>query len=515
MRNLIRRGSALVLPQVPLAIAVVLMLALISRPRAETPTAGSVWMAAVAAGLVMLALPVAERGAAKEPLRVVHLPGYREPTRPPRPTWVRVGTGIFIAALALAASFPPVWATVIVVGITAVLLSVVLALGFLRARGRPAERARITAALTRYGPRFVVYTGRRNDASYQLRMWLPTLEKLGVPYIVVVRHPAAVSMAAKLTQAPIICCPTVADLDCVVVDSIKVAFYVNMIAENTNFVLYRTMTHVYLGHGDSDKELSAHPAHAMFDKIFVAGPAARERYARGGVLIPDHKLVVVGRPQLVAAEPARQPVRDASPARVLVAPTWRGYNNKTTLSSLAVAPRLVQALIERGAEVIFRPHPFSWLGRSELASIRATDELLQADRAATGRAHVLAAEQRSRDIIEVFNDSDAMITDVGSVLVDYFVTGKPYAAVLPDIEDEAATALFPTTEAAYVLPISDLREPNSSVLDKVLGDLLRDDPLAGRRAEVTRHYLGESPRDDEPFLDAVRALLSCGPQERC
>ncbi|HET9872155.1 MAG TPA: CDP-glycerol glycerophosphotransferase family protein [Propionibacteriaceae bacterium] len=498
------RALRMLVAQVPLAVAVAVTIVLVGGGRAPSASA-AVWGVALLAGVLVLAAAVAERVAGQQKLTARNLPGHREPLGPPRPHWIRFGTGVVIFALVITAWFSVWWAAAVLL-LAGLAVAAVLGVALLRIRGRSAERARISAGLRRHAPRFAIYTGRRNDATYQVRMWLPTLEKLDLPYIVVVRHPAAVPLVAGVTDAPVICCPSASDLDCVAVESLRAAFYVNMVAENANFVLYRSMTHIYLGHGDSDKELSTHPAHAMFDKIFVAGPAARSRYAASGVKIPEDKFVVVGRPQLVAAQRAHRAVREAAPARVLVAPTWRGYNTKTTLSSLPVAPRLARELIDRGAAVIFRPHPFSWLGAAERAVIEATDALLDADRSASGRPHVLAAEQRSRDLVDVFNDSDAMVTDVGSVLVDYFVTGKPYAVVLPAGEDDQTAAeRFPTVASAYLIPIGDLRAGKAAV--PALDQMLTEDPLAERRASTTRCYLGDRPRDDGPFLDAVRSVI--------
>ncbi len=41
----------------------------------------------------------------------------------------------------------------------------------------------------------------------------------------------------------------------------------------------------------------------------------------------------------------------------------------------------------------------------------------------------------------------------------------------------------------------------------MLDQLLHTDPYRRRRAEVARHYLGDHPGDDRPFLTAVRHLI--------
>ena len=68
----------------------------------------------------------------------------------------------------------------------------------------------------------------------------------------------------------------------------------------------------------------------------VAGQAAIDRYDQAGVTIPASKFVIVGRPQMSPLQRADRPIAEIDPPTVLFAPTWRGYNAQTTLSSLPV-----------------------------------------------------------------------------------------------------------------------------------------------------------------------------------
>ena len=81
--------------------------------------------------------------------------------------------------------------------------------------------------------------------------------------------------------------------------SLRAAFYVNASSGNGALVRFQHLTHVYLGHGDSDKPPSYNPTHAMYDQIFAAGPAATRRYAAHGVTIPagevPHRRPAAGR----------------------------------------------------------------------------------------------------------------------------------------------------------------------------------------------------------------------------
>ena len=82
--------------------------------------------------------------------------------------------------------------------------------------------------------------------------------------------------------------------------------------------------HVFVGHGDSDKQASVNPYSKVYDEVWVAGLAGRERYARAGVGVLDRDIVEIGRPQLAgvhtfgaeSASTARSPCSTPPPGRV-------------------------------------------------------------------------------------------------------------------------------------------------------------------------------------------------------
>lgn len=493
------------LGQLPLAAAAGLALAVIAvlRGHGWPGVLAAVGTAGVLAGWELISTVHGPR-----PPEAYRLRGYRRPPSVPVGPAGRMIVGAILLIMVLLVWWTPGWIAFIGMVLAGVVLMINLALAYRDRRGRPAQRAAMRAAIMNHEPRFVIYTGRRNDASYQLAMWIPVLERLGLPYLVVLRHRDALPSTLAVTGAPVLVLPSGSDLDVIMVPGLSVAFYVNGVGENSTLVNYRNLTHIYLGHGDSDKELSVHPMHSMFDRIFVAGQAAIDRYQKAGVIIPPSKFVMVGRPQLSGLAKAERPIAEIEPPTVLYAPTWRGYNARTTLSSLPVGAAIVRALIDRGAVVSFRVHPFSWLGAGERSEVAAIDEILRQHRDASGRPHRLADENRSASVAENFDTSDALITDIGSVLIDYFATGKPYAVVLP-AGHSAATARTdaPSTAAAYLIEYDAVRSGGPGACAGLLDDLLDRDPLADRRPPVARHYLGDHPGDDGPFLDAVRRLI--------
>jgi hypothetical protein len=332
-------------------------------------------------------------------------------------------------------------------------------------------------------------------------MWLPWLEQLGAPYIVVTRHPSAVDRLSSLTSAPIVSCESWADLDRVVVPSLRVALYVNSLGANADFLTHRELRHVYLGHGESDKALSVHPMHAAYDVVLVAGQAAIDRYAHAGLQIPPERMVVVGRPQVTSIQRADgDPDRDGVVPSVLYAPTWMGYNAKTSYSSLPQGSRIVEQLVDAGCRVVFRPHPFSRERGREKDMAATVDAVLAADRERGGREHLFGAAVDGDSFAAAANASDLMVCDVSSVLTDYLHSGKPVAVV-----DALGAILshpeqYPDAAGAYVVA-GDLSNLRSVLEDMAGGDTLRD-----QRLEHRAYVLGPSEPAGERFLAVLRGL---------
>lgn len=366
--------------------------------------------------------------------------------------------------------------------------------------GRAIERT-IDAAVEQLAPEFYVYTARPDDASYQVQMWLPYLERTGRRFVIIARTNVAARAIIANTSAPVVTRRSLGDLDRLIVPSLRAVFYVNASSGNGAMVRYQQLTHVYLGHGDSDKPPSYNPTHAMYDAVFCAGPAAIDRYGAHGVDIPRSKFEIVGRPQVEDVRPAEP---GSGISTVLYAPTWRGHVTETLLYSLPQGEEIVRALLARGLTVIFRPHPFSHDFPEDAGFVRRIDALLAADRQASGRAHLFgAAAGTERSIIECINASDAMVSDVSSVASDYLFSGKPYALVAVPSPPEQFVQDFPVAAGSYVVD-AQLTNLGAS-LDLMLGR----DPLHDQRQAIRNYYLGDFAHDGyaQNFVDACTAVL--------
>lgn len=452
------------------------------------------------------------KGTNSKAVYAAHLPGARlygpmSEVDKPLVTFstVVIACGVAMATLGWGVTLWLVLAVLLDIGYLVIGLT-----AFIRYRRNKLTKSQLGLLMSDYAPEFYVYTSRPDDASYQIRMWLPYLEKTGKKYAVITRRDVPARVLAEFTDAPVVTCRTSADLEQMLVPSLGAVFYVNASSGNGEMIRHQEYTHVYLGHGDSDKPPSYNPTHAMYDRIFAAGQAATERYGAHGVSILPEKFEIVGRPQLETVE-VTAGLPDGGASVVLYAPTWRGHVDETMLHSLPVAPQIIAELIRREKTVVFRPHPFSYEFAEDAETIAQIQRMLDEDRARTGRQHVFGtAAESDLDVIECMNLSDAMISDVSSVVSDYLYSGKPFAMTAVSAQGADFVAEYPIARAAYVL------NGDLSNFEDVLDSILVSDPEQQNRLKYRSFYLGDFPDEgySDNFVAAARRAITSVSDER-
>ncbi len=390
----------------------------------------------------------------------------------------------------------------------------VLLLAQLDVARRIQERRRFQAELPQVletmGPVFYLYWHAPRGSAFQVTMWLPHLERLGVPFMLVTRSASAFRQLSEATGHPVILRRSLTDLDDLIVPSVRGVFYVNNAMRNNHMVRYSQLTHIQLLHGESDKASSASPVTRMYDLNFVAGQAAIDRFERYGVPMPPGIFRITGRPQVEGIHGERAAVRELGTPSVLYAPTWLGNQAETNYSSLPAGPTIVRGLLERGCRVVFRPHPYSKddpVLRAACEEIRA---VLATDAAATGREHLFGTvAEREMSVVDCFNTADAMIADVSGVVGDFLHSGKPLSMVSPRTDAARFAEQFPMARAAYVLEVEGTAPRD---LDGVLDELLRTDSRREERRRWATYYLGDIPRETyaERFVTVAREELGLG-----
>jgi hypothetical protein len=262
---------------------------------------------------------------------------------------------------------------------------------------------------------------------------------------------------------------------------------------------------VFIGHGDSDKGGSSTPLSRIYDQVWVAGPAGRDRYRLADVGVRDEQIREVGRPQLAEIARGVQPIgrTDRRPFTVLYAPTWEGFYESWSYSSLLhMGERIVSRLMAMdGVTVLVKPHPAS--GSVNKAYGRAATAVTAAVRAVGGPHRVIDGVT---GLYEAFNEADLLVTDVSSVVTDFLWSGKPYVMTNPTgLPEDAYRREFPSSGGAAIWG-KDLATMDADVRDARTTDVRR-----AARETVAQYLLGAHQDDaTSGFVAAVHDVLDAG-----
>jgi hypothetical protein len=341
-------------------------------------------------------------------------------------------------------------------------------------------------------------------AGFHIGLWSPYLERTGQPFTVVTTDALAFQRVAEAYTMPVIYAPggDRRAIRAMLPKTIRAALYVYN-GSNDEFLKVRRISHVWLHHGDSDKEACFRRKSAAYDQLVVAGQAAIDRYTTHGVYIPSEKFKILGRPQIENIEIATAPISTVGNPVVLYAPTWYAADREDCHSSLPIGTAIISALLARNATVIFRPHPARRTLPEAAAAIAAIEELLRADAKATSRPHRWGAAS-DPTFAELANAADAMVADVSGVVTDFMQSLKPFAMVATGDTTDTFRSRFPSSRAAYVI------EWDLSTLDDALDAMLGDDPLSATRVERRQYYLGgyENGASARAFVGYLQSLIA-------
>ncbi|MFF8710980.1 hypothetical protein ACF07T_05975 [Streptomyces sp. NPDC015184] len=442
----------------------------------------------------------------------------------------------------------------------------------------------VDAWLGEYEPTVVLYFSGSKESAYQANMWLETMAQVEGRPMILLRERNILPQLAE-TSVPVLCVPGGVHLMNLDLSSVRVALYAANVGKNIHLLRVPTMKHVFIGHGDSDKIASVNPYSKVYDEVWTAGRAGRDRYALADVGVRDEDIVEVGRPQLATIQSWSGTQRNPIPT-VLYAPTWEGWddnpgNTSLLLAGVNIVRRLLEA--EQPVRLLYKPHPFTgtrsakakavhqritemieqaaaarttdsrWAeqtaaGRSERAEARAEmariearlAELAGGGRVARDEAELSrdsladpareAETARLRDewnaaswraqgwwehrvitgaqmrLYDCFNESDAMVSDISSVVSDFIASGKPYAVTdSAELGEEEFRRQNTAVRAAVILSNS------AAELDELLAAVTdpASDALADARLELKQYLLGpDEPTSMVQFNTAVKALAA-------
>jgi hypothetical protein len=282
------------------------------------------------------------------------------------------------------------------------------------------------------GARIMVFFPGPPDQLYQLLPWLPTFAALDAASgVVIVCQDSRVAAALRSrTDVRVVTFSRYGALDGVIGRSdVALALYVGHASANFECLRFASLLHVYIGHGDSDKGVSASNQLKAYDAVFAPGQAAVDRIrARLMRFDAERRCVVVGQPVTLSAPPSAAPPPADRPT-VLYAPTWEGAQPSVAYSSVLTHGRaLVQALLADGRyRVLYRPHPLIGVTSGDYAGANAA--ILDAVRQAGDGHRVIAADEEPLEAS--FARAHVLVCDVSAVATAWLPALRPLIVTAP------------------------------------------------------------------------------------
>ena len=366
------------------------------------------------------------------------------------------------------------------------------------------ENGKLLEALADRAPEVAVYFSGGPDTTYQLNVWLETIDRIHQPAVIFVRE--LLHLDALLpTRTPVIVLPRARDVEAFQLPSIRLALYPTTVNKNNHMIRLRGIRHVFINHGDGDKSVTYSPLHRVFDEIWVAGQAACERYLTRGEGVRPEQLVTVGRPQLAHIRRAEDRAADTR-RTVLYAPTWEGNFDGVDYSSVAtMGEQIARTLLdpELGVRLLFKAHPATGTRLTRAAQTRSTIERLI--REAGGDHAVVGSEPDA--LYTAFNASDVLIADISSVVADFLASRKPYLVTNPkNLPEGAFHEEFPSTSGGGIV------NGETEALRAAVLDALGIDSMRERREGLAAYFLGAPVADPvEHFVGEIDRALDRAP----
>ncbi|WP_244502465.1 hypothetical protein [Streptomyces oceani] len=214
--------------------------------------------------------------------------------------------------------------------------------------------------LADYQPTVGMYFSGGASSAYQANMWLGTLGALDGRPLIVLRERFMVQKI-EATDVPIVCIPKVAHLMHLEHSTLKVLLHPANSGKTSQVLRIPTIKHAFTNHGESDKLSSCNPYAKAYDEVWVAGPAARERYQLADIGVDDRDVREVGRPQLAPIEPYSGPPAAGGFTTVLYAPTWEGWTDDPGNTSVILAGENIvrELLADPAVRLLYKPHPMT------------------------------------------------------------------------------------------------------------------------------------------------------------
>lgn len=177
-------------------------------------------------------------------------------------------------------------------------------------------------------------------------------------------------------------------------------------------------------------------------------------------------------------------------------PRWTTDKDEEGSNFFEYRDSLVEYAGSSGMYLIFRPHPLLFYHFGETGEM--SEQEIRDCKAVFNREPYLELDE-TPDYFETFKKSDVMLTDISSMVFEWFVTEKPIVMCMSNVIEHKFNCIAERVlEGCYVVD-------NWDELKGVLADLQRgEDRLKNKRKEIAEELFGKGTEESvESFLTVL------------
>jgi len=351
-----------------------------------------------------------------------------------------------------------------------------------------------------YPYKAILHTGEGENGITHLNLWLPHFKHSGVDFLVLVRnytvfqyikeHYEELSIVFAKGNKEVNNCLSK-------LKSLEVCFYPSNTGNNLHLLQFNEFTHIFIGHGDSDKTASAHKYFRVYDQNWVAGQAHIDRFNNAGFNHRGLQHIKVGRPNLketLEQTQADWKERYDGNLHLLYLSTWEGFLKEQNYTSVYIIKDFFEKITElsdRTNDVKVKLHPL--LGRRDKTLENFSDSLIELFEANAMRAEIFP---KDKPVEELIKESNVFICDISAVVSESLAGNGPIFVYIPkDKPIKLSQSNMSFEDYTYTFStIEELIEKFTQVV--VEGN----DYIANKRKEAMEYILGYKETLNDQFI---------------
>lgn len=346
---------------------------------------------------------------------------------------------------------------------------------------------------------FIIHCGESLAAgSNQLAPWIPVFTQANRHFLIIVRNqPIYKWLVNTFPWIYVAYAKSASDVEEVIklLPSLKYVFYPSSTGNNIHLVRFNHLNHVFIGHGDSDKQSSAHKALRIYDEIWTAGQAHIDRFHNMDFDTAHLKFLKVGRPNL--SKILKNSEQKLPLPKVLYLPTWEGVIEDTNYSSTHHSGAILHEICSNfNLTIDVKYHPFTGNRNSVLKNINNnTEHMIIEDNLSSSVIH------KDVNIANIIQNYNIFICDISGVVTECLAANCPIFVYVPT-DRTVIIAESNMTYHDYCYTYSSLEE----LSEKLQIVLSGNDYLAEQRAKAIDYFLGHEETLNDKFITQLKGI---------